>query len=147
MVRLRPGRQSIPFHPAGSRLRQVRFLTPRFRYAAGMEEVQVRASAVANPKRFRLRLWRWNPPRDLDLSPGPGQSGAVNVVAIHYAPGRGEALVPVLAEATDKTLYEARARLSSPEGGPAVVANFGEIEPAWAFAGRLRANGDPSPSC
>lgn len=65
----------------------------------------------------------------------------MNVVAIHYAPGQGEALVPALAEATDKTLYEVRARLSSPEGGPAVVANFGEIEPAWAFAGRLRANG------
>ena len=65
----------------------------------------------------------------------------MNVIAIHYAPGQGEALVPALAEATDKTLYEVRARLSSPEGGPAVVANFGEIEPAWAFAGRLRANG------
>lgn len=65
----------------------------------------------------------------------------MNIVAIHYAPGKGEALVPALAEATDKTLYEVRARLSSPEGGPAVVANFGEIEPAWAFAGRLRANG------
>jgi hypothetical protein len=65
----------------------------------------------------------------------------VNVIAIHYAPGQGEALVPALAEATDKTLYEVRARLSSPEGGPAVVANFGEIEHAWAFAGRLRANG------
>jgi hypothetical protein len=65
----------------------------------------------------------------------------VNVIAIHYTPGKGEALVPALAEATDKTLYEVRARLSSPEGGPAVVANFGEIERAWAFAGRLRANG------
>lgn len=65
----------------------------------------------------------------------------MNVIAIHYAPGKGEALVPALAEATDKTLYEVRARLSSPEGGPAVVANFGEIQPAWAFAGRLRANG------
>ncbi len=65
----------------------------------------------------------------------------MHVIAIHYAPGKGEALVPALAEATDKTLYEVRARLSSPEGGPAVVANFGEIEPAWAFAGRLRANG------
>ena len=65
----------------------------------------------------------------------------MNVVAIHYAPGQGEALVPALAEATDKSLYEVRARLSSPEGGPAVVANFGEIQPAWAFAGRLRVNG------
>jgi hypothetical protein len=65
----------------------------------------------------------------------------VNVVAIHYAPGQGEALVPALAEAMDKSLYEVRARVSSPEGGPAVVGNFGEIEPAWAFAGRLRVNG------
>ena len=46
-----------------------------------------------------------------------------------------------LADASDKTLYEARARLSDPEGGPAVVGNFAEIEPAYAFAGRLRANG------
>ena len=46
-----------------------------------------------------------------------------------------------LADASGKTLYEARARLSDPEGGPAVVGNFAEIEPAYAFAGRLRANG------
>lgn len=50
-------------------------------------------------------------------------------------------MAPALAEALDKTLYETRARLSDPEGGPAVVANYGEIEPAWACAGRLRANG------
>lgn len=65
----------------------------------------------------------------------------MNVVAIHYAPGAGEAMAPALADALDKTLYEARARLSSPEGGPAVVASFGEIERAWAFTGRLRASG------
>jgi hypothetical protein len=46
-----------------------------------------------------------------------------------------------LAEALDKTMYEARARTSDPEGGPAVVARYGEIEPAWACTGRLRANG------
>lgn len=62
------------------------------------------------------------------------------VVAIHYAPGAGEALTGALAEALDKTVYETRARLSDPEGGPAVVANYGEIEQAWACAGRLRAN-------
>jgi hypothetical protein len=65
----------------------------------------------------------------------------VYVVAIHYAPGSGEPLAGPLAEALDKTAYEARARLSDPEGGPAVVANYGEIELAWACAGRLRANG------
>lgn len=65
----------------------------------------------------------------------------MHVVAIHYAPGAGEALAAPLAEALDKTIYEARARLSSPEGGPAVVARYAEIEPAWACAGRLRANG------
>jgi hypothetical protein len=64
----------------------------------------------------------------------------VYVVAIHYAPGSGESLAAPLAEALDKTAYEARARLSDPDGGPAVVANYGEIEPAWACAGRLRAN-------
>ena len=63
------------------------------------------------------------------------------VIAIHYQPGTGEPLVELLARALDKTLYETRARLSSPEGGPAVVASYGEIEPAWACAGRLRAEG------
>jgi hypothetical protein len=65
----------------------------------------------------------------------------VHVLAIHYAPGAGEALAGPLAEALDKTAYEVRSRLSDPEGGPAVVARYGEIEPAWACAGRLRANG------
>jgi len=65
----------------------------------------------------------------------------VYVVAIHYAPGAGEAMAGALAEALGNTLYEARARLSDPAGGPAVVGTFAEIEPAWAFAGRLRANG------
>lgn len=65
----------------------------------------------------------------------------MHVVAIHYAPGAGEPLAAPLAEAMDKTLYEARARVSSPEGGPAVVASYAEIEAAWACAGRLRANG------
>jgi hypothetical protein len=64
----------------------------------------------------------------------------VFVVAIHYAPGAGEALAAPLGEALDKTPYEIKARLSDPEGGPAVVARYGEIEPAWACAGRLRAN-------
>ncbi len=63
------------------------------------------------------------------------------VIAIHYRPGTGEALAAPLAEALGGTLYEARARLGDPEGGPAVVATYGEIEPAWACAGRLRANG------
>ncbi len=75
---------------------------------------------------------------------GAGQSCAVHIVAIHYAPGAGESLAGALAEAQGKTLYEARTRLSDPHGGPAVVGNFAEIEPAWAFAGRLRADGiDP----
>jgi hypothetical protein len=65
----------------------------------------------------------------------------VYVIAIHYQPGTGEALAAPLAEALGGTLYEARARLSDPEGGPAVVATYGEIEPAWACTGRLRANG------
>jgi hypothetical protein len=64
----------------------------------------------------------------------------VFVVAIHYAPGAGDALAAPLGEALDKTAYEIKARLSDPEGGPAVVARYGEIEPAWACTGRLRAN-------
>lgn len=63
------------------------------------------------------------------------------MIAIHYRPGAGEALAAPLAEALGGTLYEARARLGDPEGGPAVVATYGEIEPAWACTGRLRANG------
>lgn len=63
------------------------------------------------------------------------------MIAVHYPPGKGEALVAPLAEALDKTPYEARARVSDPAGGPAVVARYAEIEPAWACAGRLRANG------
>lgn len=62
------------------------------------------------------------------------------VIAIHYSPGAGEVLARPLAEAMDCTLYEARARLGAPEGGPVVVAKYAEIEPAWACAGRLRAN-------
>jgi hypothetical protein len=65
----------------------------------------------------------------------------VNVLAVHYAPGGGAALTAPLAEALDLTPREAAARLSDPQGGPAVVARYGEIEPAWACAGRLRANG------
>jgi hypothetical protein len=64
----------------------------------------------------------------------------VYVIAIHFAPEAGEALAPPLAEALGSTLYEARARLSDPAGGPAVVATYGEIQPSWACAGRLRAN-------
>lgn len=63
------------------------------------------------------------------------------VIAIHFAPGSAEALAAPLAEALGCTLYEARARLSDPAGGPAVLATYGEIQPAWACAGRLRANG------
>jgi hypothetical protein len=72
-VWLRPAGRNVPFYYAGSRLRQTRVLTPRFRYAAGMDEVQVRASALANPKRFRLRLWRWNPPSSLTSLQEPGR--------------------------------------------------------------------------
>jgi hypothetical protein len=80
-------------------------------------------------------------PSPLDLLRRSRQSEGVHVIAIHYTPGAGEALVEGLAEALGTSLYEARTRLSSPEGGPVVVGNFAEIQPAWAFAGRLRANG------
>ena len=63
------------------------------------------------------------------------------MLAVHYAPGAGDAMAASLAEALDKTPYETRARVSDPEGGPAVVARYGEIEQAWACTGRLRANG------
>ena len=77
-----------------------------------------------------------------ETSPIPaGRAGGLFVVAIDFAPGAGETLAAPLAEALGNSLYEARARLSGAEGGPAVVASYGEIEPAWACAGRLRANG------
>lgn len=83
-------------------------------------------------------------PSALDLPFLRGQSWAVYIVAIDYTAGAGETMVRGLADALGKTLYEARLRLGAPEGGPAVVGNFAEVEPAWAFAGRLRANGiDP----
>lgn len=73
-VRLRPGGQRIAFHDAGGgRPQQVRLLTPRFQYPAGVAEVQVRAPAFADPKRFRLRLWRWTPPPGLTSPPDAGR--------------------------------------------------------------------------
>jgi hypothetical protein len=60
VVLLQPGRQRIPLLYAGSRSkRAVRFLTPRFRYAAGVAEIQIPASVHAYPKNFRVQLWRW----------------------------------------------------------------------------------------
>jgi len=65
----------------------------------------------------------------------------MHVVAIDYRPGPGEALAGELAEVLGKSLYEARARLSDPAGGPAVAATYAEIDPARDRAARLRAGG------
>ena len=58
---LRLGGERLPLMPAGGRPQKVRFLTPRFRYAAGETEVLIPASALAHPRTFRLQLRRWSP--------------------------------------------------------------------------------------
>ena len=60
VVLLQPGGQRLPLLYAGSRSQRIdRFLTPRFRSAAGVAEIQIPASARAHPRNFRLQLWRW----------------------------------------------------------------------------------------
>jgi hypothetical protein len=58
-VLLQPGGQSLPLYFAGNRRQKLRFLTPRFQYAVGEAEIRIPVSAGADPKRFRLQLWRW----------------------------------------------------------------------------------------
>ena len=68
------------------------------------------------------------------------------MLAVHYAPGAGEAMTASLAEALDKTPMRRGRGSPIRRGGRPWSARYGEIEPAWACAGRLRANGI-SPSC
>jgi Dolichyl-phosphate-mannose-protein mannosyltransferase len=58
-ARLLLGGQRLPLEFAGRRRRRVRWLTPRFRYAAGTAEIRIPASPQADPEKFNLQLWRW----------------------------------------------------------------------------------------
>jgi hypothetical protein len=58
-ARLLLGGQHLPLEFAGRRRRRVRWLTPRFRYAAGAAEIRIPASPQADPEKFSLQLWRW----------------------------------------------------------------------------------------
>ncbi|MFL6231601.1 MAG: ArnT family glycosyltransferase [Thermoanaerobaculia bacterium] len=54
------GGESLPMIYAGGRGQRLRYLTPRFHYAAtGDAEVRLPASPQAHPRSFRLVLWRW----------------------------------------------------------------------------------------
>ncbi|HSG38562.1 MAG TPA: hypothetical protein VLE27_02895, partial [Thermoanaerobaculia bacterium] len=69
-VLLQPGGPSLPLQLAGRRRVKARFLTPRFRYTAGTNEIRLPASARINRRRLELRLWRWSPaacPRESTL--------------------------------------------------------------------------------
>lgn len=56
---LQLGGGDLPLIYAGRRAEKVRYLTPRFRYAPGEEEIRLPASPQAHPRSFRLLLWRW----------------------------------------------------------------------------------------
>jgi hypothetical protein len=60
--KLQLGGESLPLIYAGGRGQRLRYLTPRFRYAAaGDAELRLPASPQAHPRSFRLVLWRWRP--------------------------------------------------------------------------------------
>ncbi len=62
-------------------------------------------------------------------------------VAIDYAPGDAERFAEPLAYALDRSLIEARNRLSDPNGGPTVVGNFAEEAGAGICVRKLREAG------
>lgn len=64
-VLLQPGGQSLPLRYAGHRRVWARFMTPRFRYAAGTAEVRIPVPPRVHPGRWQLRLWRWSQPQCL----------------------------------------------------------------------------------
>jgi hypothetical protein len=57
--KLQIGGKDLPLIYAGRRAEKIRFLTPRFRYAAGEAGIRLPASPAAHPRSFRLLLWRW----------------------------------------------------------------------------------------
>ena len=65
----------------------------------------------------------------------------MHIVALHQLQGSPEELARGLAGALGNTPYEARARVSIPGGGPAIVANFATPEQAAACVARLNSAG------
>ena len=65
----------------------------------------------------------------------------MHIVAIHQLQGNPEEQARKLADALGNTPYEARARVSIPGGGPAIVANFATPERATACVELLNAAG------
>jgi len=63
------------------------------------------------------------------------------VVALQFDKHAGDALAVRLAAVLGRTLLEARGRVSAPEGGPAVLATFGEAAAAATYADELRSRG------
>ncbi len=68
---LQPGDRNLPLLYGGNHHRQIRFLTPRFRYPTGGAEIQIPGSAHADPQSFRLQLWRWAGQSALGAGPQP----------------------------------------------------------------------------
>ncbi len=60
------------------------------------------------------------------------------IVAIHHLQGNAQELANNLAKAIGITAYEARARVSVPGGGPALIASFAASEKATECALRLK---------
>jgi hypothetical protein len=58
--KIRLGGRDLPLIYAGGRAQKTRYLTPRFREAAGDAEIRLPASPQAHPRSFRLLLWRWS---------------------------------------------------------------------------------------
>ncbi|HSU84805.1 MAG TPA: glycosyltransferase family 39 protein, partial [Thermoanaerobaculia bacterium] len=58
--KIRLGGRDLPLIYAGGRAQKTRYLTPRFRDAAGDAEIRLPASPQAHPRSFRLLLWRWS---------------------------------------------------------------------------------------
>jgi len=65
----------------------------------------------------------------------------MEIVSVYQLQGETDTLAHDLAEALGTTPYEARARVSVPGGGPAIVANFATAEQAADCTARLNAAG------
>ncbi|WP_321389322.1 hypothetical protein [uncultured Desulfuromusa sp.] len=65
----------------------------------------------------------------------------MEIVSVYQLQGEPDQLAYDLADALGTTVYEARARVSVPSGGPTIVANFATTEQATACAARLNDHG------
>jgi len=65
----------------------------------------------------------------------------MHIVAIHKLHGEAQVLAQKLAQVIGVTAYEARARVSIPGGGPALIASFAACDKAVECASRLQEAG------